>query len=46
MISVTQKGKIYECRKCTKELLITREGSNPSPPFCCGRTMSEVKAKF
>ena len=43
---MTQKGKIYECKAYAKELLITREGANPGPPFCCGRTMSEIKAKF
>ena len=41
-----QRGKLFECKKCIKELLITREGKNPGPPMCCGNTMFEIKARF
>ncbi len=43
---MTQKGKRYECRKCTKEIFVMREGSNPGPPLCCGFTMNEIVSKF
>lgn len=43
---MTQKGKIYECKKCLKEILVTLEGRQPGPPFCCGLTMSEIRSPY
>jgi hypothetical protein len=43
---MTQRGKMYECRKCSKEILVMREGKNLGPPMCCGFSMNEIKAKI
>lgn len=37
---MAQKGKIFVCNMCGKEVKVLKEGKNPSPPVCCGQEMS------
>lgn len=43
---MTQTGKRYECKKCSKEILVMREGKTAAPPICCGKNMMEVISKL
>jgi len=36
-----QKGNMYECLNCKKEVLVLRMGKNPGPPMCCSKNMAQ-----